>query len=566
MITSEPRSPYAVLITASGTGSRLGKLTRSASKALVKVGDKPVIAHIIDHYAADIPLVVTLGHGGRELQDFLMVAYPDRNIQFVPVDNYTGPGSSLGYSMLCARENLMRPFIFHACDTLTTATLPAPTTNWVAAHEYSSADHQYRTVRVRDGLVEHIDDKGAGAALIHIGLIGIRDYPAFWQVLQEAYDSTPHNQALNDTDAINGLLARGCQFSVTTVADWHDTGNPAALARTREKFTGQYHVLDKDEEAIYFVNHKVVKFFRDHEVTRQRVQRAHQLAQLIPPNIAHRGGFYSYDFVPGELYATVATPHTFDHLLTWAQENLWTPHEEVSATEFTTVCRDFYEVKTTTRVATVLQQYPEIDRLSHINSDDIPPIADVLSQVDFEALSQAAQYRIHGDFILDNILKTERGFCLLDWRQNFGGLLQSGDIYYDLAKLNHNLTVNHAMVAANHFLIDTTASGVKIDIFRPHRLVLCQEKLRDFVERAGFSWRRIEVLTGIIWLNMSPLHQDPFSKFLFLLGKWQVWRTINQRSSAVLSSTLTESSRQASLSTRVMESSPKYLVHTTATG
>ena len=61
--------------------------------------------------------------------------------------------------------------------------------------------------------------------------------------------------------------------------------------------------------------------------------------------------------------------------------------------------------------------------------------------IDFEWLSQAKQHQFHGDFILDNIIKTKNGYSLLDWRQDFSGLLRAGDMYYDLAKLNHNLTV-----------------------------------------------------------------------------------------------------------------------------
>ena len=35
---------------------------------------------------------------------------------------------------------------------------------------------------------------------------------------------------------------------------------------------------------------------------------------------------------------------------------------------------------------------------------------------------------------------------MLDWRQDFAGELIVGDMYYDLAKLNHNLTINHEIV------------------------------------------------------------------------------------------------------------------------
>ena len=41
-----------------------------------------------------------------------------------------------------------------------------------------------------------------------------------------------------------------------------------------------------------------------------------------------------------------------------------------------------------------------------------------------------------------DIIKTNNGYKLLDWRQNFGGELYNGDKYYDLAKLRHNIIFN----------------------------------------------------------------------------------------------------------------------------
>ena len=44
---------HKVLITTSGIGSRLGKLTDFTNKSLVRIGDKPSISHIIEYYPED---------------------------------------------------------------------------------------------------------------------------------------------------------------------------------------------------------------------------------------------------------------------------------------------------------------------------------------------------------------------------------------------------------------------------------------------------------------------------------------------------------------------------------
>ena len=149
--------------------------------------------------------------------------------------------------------------------------------------------------------------------------------------------------------------------------------------------------------------------------------------------------------------------------------------------------------------------------------------------VDFHWLSDAQQTSFHGDFIPDNIIKNPKGYTLLDWRQNFGGLIRGGDMYYDIAKLNHNLVINHDMVNNNHFSIERKGNIVTCDIFRSERLVECQEVLKQYIITKGLDASKIDILTPILWLNMSPLHSHPYDLFLFYFGKLQLWRALHNK-------------------------------------
>ena len=87
---------YKVLITTSGLGSRLGELTDYTNKCLVRVTDKPAISHIVESYPTNTSFVITLGHFGSHVKQFLQLAYPERNFTFIEIDKYKGEGSSLG--------------------------------------------------------------------------------------------------------------------------------------------------------------------------------------------------------------------------------------------------------------------------------------------------------------------------------------------------------------------------------------------------------------------------------------------------------------------------------------
>ena len=56
----------------------------------------------------------------------------------------------------------------------------------------------------------------------------------------------------------------------------------------------------------------------------------------------------------------------------------------------------------------------------------------------------------------------------------------------------------------------------------------CKAALVQYCNQVGVDYRKIEVLTSIVWLNMSPLHGHPFDKFLFYFGKYHLCRSLKE--------------------------------------
>lgn len=230
---------YSVLITTSGTGSRLGEVTQKLNKCLIPIHDKPAIDYIFRSYPPDTRFVITLGYLGDQVKQELTKDYPHLSFTFVPVDKFEGPGSSLGYSMFQAAPSLQEPFIFHCCDTIIPARdqIPPLQINWAAGYKMKDSSH-YRTLNIQANQVLSINDKGApNFDYIHIGLIGVHDYSHFWHTLQGLYDEAPDDQTLNDTFVINRMLTEGARFAFVPVSGWYDTGNPDALELTRRELS-----------------------------------------------------------------------------------------------------------------------------------------------------------------------------------------------------------------------------------------------------------------------------------------------------------------------------------------
>ena len=517
-----------VLITTSGIGSRLGEFTNYTNKSLVKVGDKLALSHIIESYPVETNFVITLGHFGQHVQDFLSVAYPEVSFEFVNVENYKDKGSSLGLSMLSAAEHLQEPFIFHASDTLILGQefIQSPTHNWVAGSKGLSAS-QYASFDVSSDFVMNFHNKGKMEYdYLHIGLIGVFDYKIFWETLVEIYELDPLDSSLNDLAVLATMKSRGAQFKFLAVNNWADMGNTESLLAARRLFGQKHEVLEKPDESISFLNDSVVKFFANEKIALDRVARAKSLDGLVPKVTLSKGNFYRYDFVGGELASDRTTPQTLRSLLIWSEKNLWKKRNDLNDSDFHKLCLEFYKAKTVQRINSFLDKSKFDEDKYRINGLEIPSIFILLDRLDFEWICDGEQSQFHGDFILDNIIKTDSGFKLIDWRQDFGGRIDSGDMYYDLAKLNHSLVVNHEIVNQNNFYVEISGSEVYCEIYRKHELVEAGRVLADFAKSRKLDYKKIGVLSSLIWLNMAPLHHHPFDLFLFNFGKLNLWRAL----------------------------------------
>jgi choline kinase len=511
---------YRVCIPTAGIGSRLGELTKYVNKSLVSIANRPILSHLIEQFPADAEFVIALGHKGNLVREFLDLAYPLRKFYFVEVEPFEGEGSGLGLSLLACKQYLQQPFVFISCDTLVKEPIPTPTENWVA---YSEVDDlkPYRTI-VLEGeslidICEKCESKD-GSHKPYIGLAGIHDYLSFWDAMNQG-----GRQAINAGEAhgLRALLSHNVKaYSFT----WYDTGNPHALARARDMYRepNAPNILEKANEAIWFVGNQVIKFSNDPKFIANRVKRVSELKGFVPNITVASAKMYRYPKVQGKVMSEVVTLPLFDNLLEhcklfWLRKTL----TSASAKDFSAICMKFYRDKTFERVALFYKNFDQEDGVEIINGIEIQKLETLLNLIDWEWLANGLPSRYHGDFHFENILWNEetRRFTFLDWRQDFGGDLTTGDIYYDFAKLLHGLIICHELIAKNLYSAKLTKYGINYDFHRKQVLVECEHYFGKWLEKEGYDRKKVWVLTALIYLNIAALHHHPYSLLLFGLGK-----------------------------------------------
>ena len=521
-----------VVIPAAGLGARLGDFTKNYSKAMCTLGKMPIISHIIEKFDSNDEIIILLGYKGDLLKQCVESCHPDKNIKFITVDKYEGPGSGLGYSLHCAYELLQKPFIFWSCDTITNnLNLDSLSydTNWmIAATSKTEYFDNYRHIRlsekndVREILPKLI--KPAIGVFCYTGISFIKDYEKFWESYNEGFIENGEAYGLNNLSNIKAYF----------INDWIDTGNRTIFEDAKQMYSAEMEevILEKPDEAIWFIGNRVIKFHISEKFIADRVTRFKTLLTdkqnkagiLLPKILSHNAHTYVYQRADGVIASKNVTVNRMIDILTRYLDNIEV--KDVTDEEKIAIYNDFYLNKTVSRIKKYCSDFSDIDKDDvYINGLKCKSAQKLVEGVNWKKLAFKGIFtdNYHGDFHLGNILVDGDKYIMLDWRQNFGKTMM-GDAYYDIAKMWHSLIVNHNMVHADLFTVENKSTNeVTIDIHRTFIDVECEKALIEYLKNSTiYDLRQAEFLTAIIFLNIAACHIYPYSKFLFNLGKYMI--------------------------------------------
>jgi len=526
---------YKVCILAAGAGARMGELTNHINKAILPVNFKAVISHIIEKFPKNIEIVIAVGHKKETVIDYLALAHPERKFTFIQVDNYIGPGTGPGYSLLACKEELQCPFIFFVADTLVLEDIPKPDQNWFGIAPVKETE-KYCTVKIKNNLIYQLDDKvKCDNKFAFLGLAGVKDYDIFFSALEK------NKEIISGEIQVSNGFRKLVEHKLVPIGfTWFDTGTLESYNETNKKFSVETKFnfsKGEGEEFLYFVNGRVIKFFADEKITANRCLRAKKSLKGLCPEIeGQQGNFYSYKKVDGQILYSVMNRQTVNIFLQWAKNNLWKKIElpDSEKIEFATACRKFYIDKTQKRLQAFYEKTGIEDSATHINGILVPPLKELMDKINWENIVNGVPSNFHGDLQFDNVLVTRDAvsnlekFILLDWRQDFAGLTDVGDLYYDLAKLYGGKLISYQLIKDGLFSFDMSGNSVYYNYHVKNDLIEAREEYELFLENNGYDLKKIKTITALIFLNMSPLHHDPFDLMLYFMGKSMLHKLITR--------------------------------------
>lgn len=221
-----------VIIPVAGAGTRLQPHTLTLPKALLPVGDRPVLAHVLAPLVALEPeeVVFVIGHKGSQIMDYVRDNYSFKT-RFVPQEKLLG----LGYALHLAMKDLDDgPALIILGDTV----VDCDCDKFLGAGDYVLGlrqvenPHRFGIAEVRDNYVVGLEEKPEDPKT-NLALIGLYYFADTGLLKKELANlvRTGHTTSgeIQLTDALHAMIEAGIKFAPYEVEGWFDCGKKETL-------------------------------------------------------------------------------------------------------------------------------------------------------------------------------------------------------------------------------------------------------------------------------------------------------------------------------------------------
>ena len=521
-IEGEHSTPV-VLILAAGLGTRLKQHTKSKQKSLISINNKAIISHIIDKFPQDYDIVVAVGYKKESLIEYCQIAHPNRTFTFVEVDKWENPKIGPGYTTLKCKEYLQRPFYITTSDCLIDADIPKLDGNWLGVYP-TDLPEKYSTVKfdAHHNVTSFINKSTTGYDHAFIGLAAVWDYSIFWQELERDSNDTELISAWRNPSVYPTLKSKELK--------WSDTGNLDDVQTTKEHFNDNPLSIHKEiDEITYKINNTFLKLNSNVDITKNRIARGNILKNLVPSDFKGTNNFISYTWEDGLTLYECNSILTYSKFLNFLSDLI-----NKSKTWFNpNLIELFYIDKTHLRKDLFIGKYgfDFYDNEFEINDKLYPSLKSILAKVDFKFDHHPFYDMFHGDLQFDNIIYNSNNdkFTYIDWRESFANNVDGGDLYYDLAKLYGGCVLPYNILKNDNAITLTEGvSIVRYDYQTTHELQEFIKIYETWIIENGYDLNKIKLITGLIYLNMSPLHTCKFNKMLWFMSIEMLYDATNK--------------------------------------
>ena len=223
-----------------GKGTRLRPQTHTIPKPLLKVGNRPVLAHVLDilDEAGVDEIIGIMGHLAGGIEDWLAAERPDLSFKSVEQVEQLGTADAIRL----AEPYVDGPVLIVFVDTLFDADLGLirkreDVDGIIWAKEVEDYQRFGVILTDDDGCMQRIVEKPSEpiSRLANIGLYYIRDWKLLFEGIRHVMEQPPHLGEYFLTDAFQYMIDHGDRILTAEVGNWWDCGKLETLLDTNRE-------------------------------------------------------------------------------------------------------------------------------------------------------------------------------------------------------------------------------------------------------------------------------------------------------------------------------------------
>ena len=525
-----------LVILMGGKATRLAPLSFSLPKGLLTIDAKPGIFNMLIDYSKkglkDIIFVVSQ-QNKQIVESFVNKSFNQLNITYIVQDDPKGPLHAL---QLC-KDYITKPTLLLLGDTLCETDLDY-SYDWLGYQSINDNSHsRWCLIKTneKEEIIDVIDkpDYTPETNKVLVGIYNFTDYNLLKESLEQDY---PKKRGEYQLSSMIEYYTKHKKMKGLLIKNWRDTGTLKDYADTlRFNINGRsFNHFNLDEFGILTKTSTYGKL-KSEIMWLKKIQNS-KFNFLIPQfiNSEQNGDLISYktEFISGHTLAEYFLFYDireenwkfiFDKFMKFGQL-MWTKKTPNSAHNIKPLAQKMYIDKTQDRIV-------KWDRQDILEQDYIYVNGEKLAsyKICFEKLKDRLQKLIqtstkyysiiHGDICFSNVIYLPEisTFKLLDPRGNFGIDTIYGDARYDIAKARH----------CYHGLYDYITQGlydlkeISTNTFEYSFLtsnIINPTIFDEIVEKYGYNIDDIELIEGLLFISMIPLHaDDPKAQIMYYI-------------------------------------------------
>jgi hypothetical protein len=349
-------------------------------------------------------------------------------------------------------------------------------------------------------------------------MVGVLDYEKFWQIFDKFKNI---QKGLLYFFVANGYLIKPFDSSMLDLENMRLYLDNLSETDLSEILRG----------VIYRSGNHIIKLSIDKEDIRKKIYRNSILSGLTPKITNKDKNYFAYEWVQGKTLSEYCNCKVLQNFLFWATDRLWIPtiitNKEYSY--FIDKCKQLYLQRTEKAIEELSKMNQDINATKKINGVYVPAYESLRNKILWESWITGKPSRIHGDLHLENIVydHNHRSFQLIDWTADFEGIVEYGDMYFDLVKLYTSLIMPFHLVRAKQFHCNKKGAEIVARMDLDNKETALVKTFKAFLKKKKICYYKISGLSSLIMIQRSVLHSNPKRDFMMYFGLYHLTQTLN---------------------------------------